>query len=205
MKNKILLVSAFIFVVILAPLLGETGGIVYLFWFGFPVLYLVINRNLKDLYIVKEKWKSALFWGVVVGVVYGILWAFAGSIYEPVVSFMYEWKSMVTEITGFSGSFYFFLGLVILVFIGDFGQEIFYRGYLQNRLVGFVGVLVAILIPALLVVWFHILEGRTIIALFNVLLLNIVAGTLFHWRKSILASIIFHALSIIVCFCLVVR
>jgi len=169
------------------------------------VLYLVINRNLKDLYIVKEKWKSALFWGVVVGVVYGILWAFAGSIYEPVVSFMYEWKSMVTEITGFSGSFYFFLGLVILVFIGDFGQEIFYRGYLQNRLVGFVGVLVAILIPALLVVWFHILEGRTIIALFNVLLLNIVAGTLFHWRKSILASIIFHALSIIVCFCLVVR
>lgn len=88
--------------------------------------------------------------------------------------------------------------LFIMITIGTFAEEIVYRGFFQERLGWFFGIVIAIIIPSIIFSFMHYSAGSfTVVAydIFTIFIDSIIYGVIYHRTKNIVASWISHYLA----------
>jgi uncharacterized protein len=160
-----------------------------IFWYIYTgSLLLLITYAILQVDVDDQKGLfSYLGWGVLSGVLlYGLFWigyhgvGFLQLGFQRDIHKLYRW---------YGPSLYWEFFALILV--AGPGEEIFWRGFVQKRLLSFFKPKVAIIYGAILYASVHVYSGKFMLIL-GAFLSGIVWGSLYYWKKSMPLVIVSH-------------
>ncbi|MCD4840138.1 MULTISPECIES: CPBP family intramembrane glutamic endopeptidase [Neobacillus] len=160
-----------------------------IFWYIFSgsILGLIIFTMLKGEMDDQLSIPRSIGWGVITGLLlYFIFWAgyhllqFIDFSFHKEISRLYKW---------FAPSL--FWQYLSLVFVAAPGEELFWRGFVQKRLLHSLKPIPGILIGAFLYGSAHIYSG-SLLLIFAAFLSGLVWGVLYFWKKSMPLVIVSH-------------
>ena len=159
------------------------------FWYIFSasllflISYSILSEELND----EASFGSYLLYGIVSGLLlYGVFWAG----YQLIDLLNLPFKKDVSKLYGrYSPSMLWHYIVLILIIIP--GEEIFWRGFVQKRLLKFMNVPMAIVFSAILYASVHLYATHWILA-FAALVAGLYWGFLYHWKRSMPLLIVSH-------------
>ncbi len=191
MKNQKLKENMLLFVAVLfAVVVGFAGGVSSaIALFGFIViigLWVFYTRDLKSLGVTTEHLIKNAMLGAVFGVVVATLMLPIYLSFPETSLHFFQLSAIFSEKTGIESQEIIRLLFPVSFIIGSLTHELFYRGFLQNRLSTRIKPLHAILLAACLFGWGHFPEGiySAIIGFYE----GIICGMLFYKTGNIIST-----------------
>ncbi|MBY0120905.1 CPBP family intramembrane glutamic endopeptidase [Bacillus sp. S/N-304-OC-R1] len=159
------------------------------FWYIFSasllflISYSILNEELND----EAAFGTYLLYGIGSGLLlYGVFWAG----YQLIDILNIPIKKDVSKLYGrYSPSMLWHYIVLMLIIIP--GEEIFWRGFVQKRLMNYISVPLAVVISAILYASVHLYATHWILA-FAALAAGLFWGWLYIWKKSMPLLIVSH-------------
>lgn len=160
-----------------------------IFWYIFTasILVLIIYAMAQGKVDDEASFTKYLFFGIISGIVlYTVFWLGDKIIFilhlplENSISRLYHWYS--------PNLFFAYLGLVL---VAGPGEELFWRGFIQKRLMSYFKPITSIVVGALLYASVNIYSGQFILVLAS-FISGFVWGSLYYWKKSMPLVIVSH-------------
>ncbi|MHA1975751.1 MAG: CPBP family intramembrane glutamic endopeptidase [Candidatus Hodarchaeales archaeon] len=191
-KRKIMTISELIIIFLMVIISGST---IFLFILALISLRLR-NKKWKDVGFKKpDKWSNVLIFDIIISILIVISLLL---IVLPVLNFF---TGRMPDLASFSalkeGGFLDLLGWLALTWtLAAFGEELVYRGYIQNRIVDLVGDnrsgwIISVLTTSALFGLVHAYQG--IVGIITTFLIAIIySGVYLRYKRNLWASIIVH-------------
>jgi uncharacterized protein len=134
----------------------------------------------------------------IINVTIGIIAAFflygIFAIGNILLRFIFNWgPNGIDQIYHLKGSLSRTVILLILIFPIGSGEEIFWRGYIQNKLSRLINPFYGYLLTSLIYASIHLISGNPVLFL-AALICGLFWGFIYLWRKSVVPSLISHVL-----------
>ena len=180
-------------------LLSIQLALVLILFILFPIIwyYFINEYNLKNIFshlkLKKENLEKAILWGIITVIIAFILIAVIGGLFQS-LGFDLTDSSNIPQL-----EIYFTIpSLLILIIIQPVGEEIFFRGFLLDKLNNLFGKTVAIMITSLLFGIAHLSLGNIYPAILTLIigfLLAILVIKTNNLYSAIIAHILFNVIS----------
>lgn len=159
------------------------------FWYIFSatmlflISYAILNEDVED----EEPFWTYIFYGILTGVLlYGVFWT--GYHLMLLIGLPIE-GSIANLYSRYAPSNLWHYIIMLLIIVP--GEEIFWRGFVQKRLMRYAGVFQSILLSSLLYASVGIYSGEIILVLAS-LAGGLFWGVLYAWKRSIPMLIVSH-------------
>lgn len=183
---------------------------IILAWLLFPLIYIFLTKDFKGVGLTKENFIKAIIGMLVVVIAYSMIRNFLIVFFPFSIQYIAASALTVAELLkqgyfgNISGPFTkLFPIMFFITFLAAISNELFYRGFLFNRLKQFMSWKTAVLVSALLFGIYHYLNvGFSgfimgfIVSIISGLLMqkykNIIAPALFHFIQYIITILVFY-------------
>lgn len=159
------------------------------FWYIFTasmlflITYSILNENIKD----EASLKTYLIYGIISGfLLFGLFWTGNALIELLNLPFSNQVAKLYSRLSPTINWHYIVLLLIIIP-----GEEIFWRGFVQQRLMRYTNVWPSIFISAILYASVHIYSGSYMLP-FAALIAGLFWSWLYAWKRSIPLVIVSH-------------
>jgi uncharacterized protein len=160
-----------------------------IFWYIFTasllllITYAILQVEVDD----QVGFFSYIALGLLTGLLlYGLLWIG----YHGIEILHIPLQQDVSQLYRWFGPSLFWEYLALILVAGP-GEELFWRGFVQKRLLNYFKPIVGIIIGAILYASVHVYSGKFILV-FSAFLLGIAWGLLYYWKKSMPLVIVSH-------------
>lgn len=196
-KNLIVLLLTLVFFFIIHSYTFREPEI---YWYLYPFIILIcvaisiVSMNQKDDMPI---WKCFIF-----GLGYGvILYGIIRLLYILLNSINKDWIHSITKyITTFGPSNIWHY--LILIFIVVVGEELFWRGFVQQRIKDWTSPFISIVISSLLFAGAYMVGGYFSYGMI-IFVIGLIVGSLYEWKKSMPLIIVVHEVFVILFFLLI--
>jgi uncharacterized protein len=160
------------------------------FWYIFTstmlflISYAIIHEKMED----EDTFIKYFFYGIVFGALTFVL-IYLGHFLIEIFHITYFEKQITKLYKIASPTLWWHFIVLVLIIVP--GEEIFWRGFVQKRLMSYFNPWTSILLASILYASVHIYSGQFILVL-AALVAGIIFGSLYMWRRSIPFVIIAH-------------